>query len=55
MELRNRALYCCFFAVAVLFCSSVVLAGDIVHRDDVAPKRPGCENNFVLVKILSFF
>lgn len=55
MELRNRALYCCFFAVAVLFCSSVVLAGDIVHHDDVAPKRPGCENNFVLVKILSFF
>lgn len=51
MELRNRALYCCFFAVAVLFCSSVVLAGDIVHHDDVAPKRPGCENNFVLVKV----
>ncbi|KDP28619.1 hypothetical protein JCGZ_14390 [Jatropha curcas] len=26
-------------------------AGDIVHQDDVAPKRPGCDNNFVLVKV----
>ncbi|KAJ0051921.1 hypothetical protein Pint_00443 [Pistacia integerrima] len=26
-------------------------AGDIVHRDDNTPKRPGCENNFVLVKV----
>ncbi|KAH6789452.1 SIGNAL PEPTIDE PEPTIDASE-LIKE 4 [Perilla frutescens var. frutescens] len=51
MELRESALYCSFFAVAVLFFSSVVFAGDIVHHDDVAPKRPGCENNFVLVKV----
>ncbi|GFP91510.1 signal peptide peptidase-like 4 [Phtheirospermum japonicum] len=51
MKLKNRALYCSFCAVAVLFCSSVVFAGDIVHQDDVAPKRPGCENNFVLVKV----
>ncbi|XP_073312818.1 signal peptide peptidase-like 4 [Primulina huaijiensis] len=51
MELRNRALYCSFCAVAVLLCSSVVSAGDIVHQDDVAPKRPGCDNNFVLVKV----
>ncbi|PKI40000.1 hypothetical protein CRG98_039663, partial [Punica granatum] len=29
----------------------VVLGGDIVHHDDVAPKRPGCDNNFVLVKV----
>ena len=25
-------------------------AGDIVHHDNIAPKRPGCENNFVLVR-----
>ncbi|XP_073307840.1 signal peptide peptidase-like 4 isoform X2 [Primulina huaijiensis] len=51
MELRSRALYCSFCAVAVLLCSSLVFAGDIVHQDDVAPKRPGCDNNFVLVKV----
>ncbi|KAL6495498.1 Signal peptide peptidase-like 4 [Orobanche gracilis] len=51
MMLKKRALYCSFPAIAVLFCSSVVFAGDIVHQDDVAPKRPGCDNNFVLVKI----
>jgi len=28
-----------------------VLGGDIVHHDDVAPIRPGCDNNFVLVTI----
>jgi len=30
---------------------SVTLGGDIVHHDDVAPMRPGCDNNFVLVPI----
>lgn len=29
-------------------------AGDIVHHDDVAPKRPGCDNNFVLVLLVNF-
>ena len=29
----------------------LVSAGDIVHQDSVAPTRPGCENNFVLVRI----
>lgn len=24
-------------------------AGDIVHPDNIAPRRPGCDNNFVLV------
>ncbi|KAL0339427.1 UNVERIFIED_CONTAM: Signal peptide peptidase-like 2 [Sesamum angustifolium] len=38
-------------ALAVFLCVSVVFAGDIVHQDDVAPKRPGCDNNFVLVKV----
>ncbi|KAG8391841.1 hypothetical protein BUALT_Bualt01G0228900 [Buddleja alternifolia] len=49
MELRNRAFYCC--CLCVVLCSSVVFAGDIVHQDDIAPKRPGCDNNFVLVKV----
>lgn len=35
--------------LAVILCSSLVFAGDIVRQDDVAPKKPGCENNFVLV------
>lgn len=30
---------------------STVTAGDIVHHDDLAPKKPGCENDFVLVLI----
>ncbi|OVA14014.1 Protease-associated domain [Macleaya cordata] len=38
-------------AVVLLFSTQTVLAGDIVHEDDKAPKKPGCENNFVLVKI----
>ncbi|KAD4982696.1 hypothetical protein R6Q59_002321 [Mikania micrantha] len=39
-------------AVFSLICSvSVVFAGDIVHQDDIAPKKPGCDNNFVLVKV----
>lgn len=29
-----------------------VTAGDIVHQDDLAPKKPGCENDFVLVLFL---
>ena len=53
MELKNRAVYASVWAalVVVLLSSSLVLAGDIVHHDDVAPKRPGCDNNFVLVKL----
>ncbi|KAG2725267.1 hypothetical protein I3843_01G058200 [Carya illinoinensis] len=37
----------------VVLVLSVTLgsAGDIVHHDDISPKRPGCENNFVLVKV----
>ncbi|KAI3796555.1 hypothetical protein L1987_39230 [Smallanthus sonchifolius] len=35
----------------LIFSVSLVFAGDIVHQDDVAPKRPGCDNNFVLVKV----
>lgn len=31
----------------------MVYAGDIVHQDDVAPKKPGCDNNFVLANFLN--
>ncbi|TQE06780.1 hypothetical protein C1H46_007649 [Malus baccata] len=38
--------------VGVLVVSlSLSSAGDIVHHDNIAPKRPGCENDFVLVKV----
>ncbi|KAL9406469.1 hypothetical protein Peur_003441 [Populus x canadensis] len=30
---------------------SSVTAGDIVHDDNLAPKKPGCGNDFVLVKV----
>lgn len=60
MELKpkERALYGSVVwaaLAAVLLSSSLVFAGDIVHQDDIAPKRPGCDNNFVLVKLLNFF
>lgn len=50
----------------LLFCAVILLlrdapsaiAGDIVHDDDSTPKKPGCENQFVLVyplyKVLFF-
>lgn len=46
--------FCLVFAVFLLNSSSLVLGGDIVHRDNVAPHRPGCNNNFVLVISDSF-
>ncbi|XP_073281779.1 signal peptide peptidase-like 4 isoform X1 [Primulina huaijiensis] len=48
MEMKNRAFYCAIFA---LLSGCVVFAGDIIHQDDVAPARPGCDNDFVLVKV----
>nr|ADE76315.1 unknown [Picea sitchensis] len=50
MDLRLRF---CGFAIAclILLFSQHGLCGDIVHDDDIAPKQPGCENKFVLVKI----
>ncbi|GAB4844495.1 Signal peptide peptidase-like 4 [Ancistrocladus abbreviatus] len=38
-------------ATVFVFWSFPVYGGDIVHEDDIAPKRPGCQNNFVLVKV----
>ncbi|PIN05829.1 putative protein, contains PA domain [Handroanthus impetiginosus] len=48
MELRHIVLYS---SLCALLCNTKVFAGDIVHQDDIAPKRPGCDNNFVLVKV----
>jgi hypothetical protein len=31
--------------------AGVAAAGDIVHQDDEAPKIPGCNNDFVLVRL----
>lgn len=46
MDFR-RAL--CVGGVVLVLIVSLASAGDIVHQDNIAPKRPGCENNFVLV------
>ncbi|KAK3004756.1 hypothetical protein RJ639_018401 [Escallonia herrerae] len=46
-----KRLLCSVIVILALSGGSPVLAGDIVHQDDVAPKKPGCDNNFVLVKI----
>ncbi|KAL3498864.1 hypothetical protein ACH5RR_041596 [Cinchona calisaya] len=49
---RFRSLICVYAILLVVFSSPAkVTAGDIVHDDDSAPKKPGCENDFVLVKI----
>ncbi|KAA8520640.1 hypothetical protein F0562_014896 [Nyssa sinensis] len=49
MELKTA--FCLVFVIFTVLSSSPAYAGDIVHQDDVAPKKPGCENNFVLVKV----
>ncbi|KAK4266843.1 hypothetical protein QN277_023711 [Acacia crassicarpa] len=38
-------------AFVFLLILTLGLAGDIVHPDNKAPKKPGCDNNFVLVKV----
>ncbi|XP_071717459.1 signal peptide peptidase-like 4 [Rutidosis leptorrhynchoides] len=38
-------------AVILISLISGVLSGDIVHHDDKSPTRPGCDNDFVLVKV----
>ncbi|KAK9265368.1 hypothetical protein L1049_003518 [Liquidambar formosana] len=52
MDLRR---VCCviFVCAVVIVVSTIssVTAGDIVQDDDSAPKKPGCENDFVLVKV----
>ncbi|KAI4303375.1 hypothetical protein MLD38_039015 [Melastoma candidum] len=41
-----------WFFLVFSSCSVVlVFGGDIVHDDDISPKRPSCDNDFVLVKV----
>nr|GLL40616.1 signal peptide peptidase-like 4 isoform X1 [Ipomoea trifida] len=60
MELKRTAPYydvrtvAAVVAVFLLSCSYVVQGGDIVHHDDKTPRRPGCDNNFVLVKVATW-
>ncbi|CAN4111583.1 unnamed protein product [Withania somnifera] len=52
MEFKKKGDCCiCAVFVVLVLCTSLVSAGDIVHQDDIAPSRPGCDNNFVLVKV----
>ncbi|PON84568.1 Peptidase A22B, signal peptide peptidase [Trema orientale] len=37
--------------ILLAYTTPSVTAGDIVHDDENAPKKPGCENDFVLVKV----
>ncbi|XP_021718472.1 signal peptide peptidase-like 2 isoform X1 [Chenopodium quinoa] len=46
MDLQRLSL---FISLCVLVIS--VRAGDIIHHDDKAPQKPGCENDFILVKV----
>lgn len=41
--------------LTLIYSVNAVYGGDIVHQDDIAPKRPGCDNNFVLVKVPTWF
>lgn len=52
MDLEKLCLVLSVAVVISLVCYPYsVTAGDIVHDDDSAPKKPGCENDFVLVKV----
>lgn len=52
MDLRGVGLLIFASAlISLLFFSAPVTPSDIVHDDDSAPKKPGCENDFVLVKV----
>lgn len=53
MDLQRLQWLILLFAlvIALVTETSYVYAGDIVHDDDSAPKKPGCENEFVLVKV----
>ncbi|CAN1300658.1 Signal peptide peptidase-like 2 [Linum perenne] len=55
MDLQNLSLLVCFAALISLSSSPYpVVAGDVVHDDDSAPKKPGCDNDFALVKVLTY-
>lgn len=50
--ISRRSFSCFLFVFGFLYSASLVSAGDIVHHDDSLPQRPGCNNNFVLVRKL---
>lgn len=53
MDLKKFCLLISVAAVISLVCyPPSVTAGDIVHDDDSSPKKPGCENDFILVELL---
>lgn len=50
MDFRKLCSIITITGVIALVCHpSSVTAGDIVNDDNLAPKKPGCENDFVLV------
>ncbi|GAB2273909.1 Signal peptide peptidase-like 2 [Dionaea muscipula] len=53
MDLQKNFMFVCLYAVVILVLGSPsgVRAEDIVQGDDKTPKKPGCENDFVLVKV----
>nr|TKR97504.1 protease-associated domain-containing family protein [Populus alba] len=52
MDFRKLCSIITITGVISLVCHpSSVTAGDIVNDDNLAPKKPGCENDFVLVKV----
>lgn len=55
MDLRGVGLLIFASAlISLLFFSAPVTPSDIVHDDDSAPKKPGCENDFVLVALFFY-
>nr|GEU95416.1 signal peptide peptidase-like 4 isoform X1 [Tanacetum cinerariifolium] len=53
-ELISRRYVLSLIVLISVLSSRGVYAGDIVHHDDKSPQRPGCDNNFVLVKVQSW-
>ncbi|GMH22461.1 hypothetical protein Nepgr_024304 [Nepenthes gracilis] len=49
--MKPGSVFSVFVVIVFGFCCFPAYGGDIVHEDDEAPKRPGCQNNFVLVKL----
>lgn len=52
--MESKGLMCWVLAIfavmlVILNSAATVRAGDIVHDDESAPKKPGCANKFVLV------
>ncbi|XP_050237724.1 signal peptide peptidase-like 4 [Mercurialis annua] len=51
MEIRKLGAVIYLIVGVLAWTPWLCSAGDIVHHDDISPKRPGCDNNFVLVKV----